>query len=159
MTSRETAGVARRSAGLVVFAVVVAAGVALVLSLLSTPRYRATADVLAGAGADGVELVVASGSELVAQARAVVGDGPELSVEAVGDVLQFTATSTNADNAATAANAYADVYVGAGTRRGNRRPGGCAVGSLRARRGPDGAAGGARRLGDRRRGRLRGGAA
>jgi capsular exopolysaccharide synthesis family protein len=113
MTSRETAGVARRSAGLVVFAVVVAAGVALVLSLLSTPRYRATADVLAGAGADGVEFVVASGSELVAQTRAVVGDGPELSVEAVGDVLQFTATSTNADNAATAANAYADVYVGA----------------------------------------------
>jgi hypothetical protein len=56
--------------------------------------------------------VVASGSELVGEVRAVVGDEPELSVEAVdADVLEFTATSTNADNAATAANAYADVYV------------------------------------------------
>jgi capsular exopolysaccharide synthesis family protein len=111
MTSRETARVARRSAALVLVAVVVAAVVALALSLLSTPRYRATADVLAGPGADGVELLVASGSELVTDVRAVVGDEPELSVEEVGEVLRFTATSTNADNAATAANAYADVYV------------------------------------------------
>ena len=86
---------------------------------MSTPQYRASADVLIAGTDDGVErvvateLVVASGSELVAEVRAVVGDEPELSVDAAGDadVLQFTATSTNADNAATAANTYADVYV------------------------------------------------
>jgi capsular exopolysaccharide synthesis family protein len=111
VTSRRAVGLAARSALLVIFAVVVAAAVALVLSLLSTSRYRATAEVLVGADADGVELLVASSSELVAEARAVVGDEPELSVEAAGDVLHFTASSTNADDAAAAANAYADVYV------------------------------------------------
>ncbi len=119
MSFRDTAGAARRRAWLVVIPVVVAAVVALVLSLLSTSHYRATADVLI-AGTDGgvervvaTELVVASGSELLSEVRAVVGDEPELSVDAAGDadVLQFTASSTNADNAATAANAYADVYV------------------------------------------------
>ena len=119
MSFRDTAGAARRRAWLVVIPVVVAAVVALVLSLLSTPLYRATGDVLVVGTAGGVEravateLVVASGSELQAEIRALVGDEPELSVDAVGeaDVLQFTASSTNADNAATAANAYADVYV------------------------------------------------
>jgi capsular exopolysaccharide synthesis family protein len=111
VTSRRAVGVAARSTLLVLFAVVVAAVAALVLSLLSTSRYRATADVLVGAGADGVELLVASGSDLRADVRAVVGDEPELSVDAAGDLLQFTATSTNADDAAAAANAYADVYV------------------------------------------------
>ena len=110
---------ARRRAWLVAVPLLLASVVALVLSLLSTPLYRASADVLIVADADGVErdvdteVVVASGSELVAEVRALVGSGPELSVDAVGaaDVLQFTATSTNASNAATAANAYADVYV------------------------------------------------
>jgi capsular exopolysaccharide synthesis family protein len=119
MSYRDTAGVARRSALLVVVPVVLAAVVALVLSLLSTSLYRATADVLITGTADGVErvvateLVVASGSELLAEVRAVVGDEPDLSVDTAGDadVLQFTASSTNADNAAAAANAYADVYV------------------------------------------------
>jgi polysaccharide biosynthesis transport protein len=99
--------VTARSALLVIFAVVVAAAAALVLSLLSTSRYRATAEVLVGAGADGVELLVAS----VPEVRAVVGYEPQLSVEAVGDVLQFTASSSNSDRAAAAANAYADAYV------------------------------------------------
>jgi polysaccharide biosynthesis transport protein len=107
VTSRRAVGVTARSALLVIFAVVVAAAAALVLSLLSTSRYRATAEVLVGAGADGVELLVAS----VPEVRAVVGDEPELSVEAVGDVLQFTASSSNSDRAAAAANAYADAYV------------------------------------------------
>jgi polysaccharide biosynthesis transport protein len=120
MAFRETADVARRSAWLVVVPVVLAALVALVLSLLSTPMYRATADVLVAGADDGVdrvvatELVVASGSELLSEVRAVVGDEPELSVAVAGDadVLAFTASSTNAENAATAANAHADVYVG-----------------------------------------------
>jgi receptor protein-tyrosine kinase len=119
MDLRATAGVARRGAGLVVVPTVLAALVALVLSLLSTPMYLATAEVLV-AGADGdiervveTELVVASGSELVGDVRAIVGDEPELSVEAAGnaDVLAFSASSSDADNAATAANLYADVYV------------------------------------------------
>jgi polysaccharide biosynthesis transport protein len=138
MTFRGTAGQGRRNAWLVVVPVAVAALVALVLSLLSTPLYRATADVVIAGADDGAErtvvtadvliagadddveravaaeLVVASGSELRAEVRAVVGDEPELSVDAAddADVLEFTATSTNADNAATAANTYADVYVG-----------------------------------------------
>ena len=119
MSFRDTADVARRSAWLVVVPVLLAAGVALVLSLMSTPQYRASADVLIAGTDDGVErvvateLVVASGSELRSEVRAVVGDEPELSVDAAGDadVLEFTATSTNADNAAIAANTYADVYV------------------------------------------------
>ncbi len=119
MRYRDTAGVARRRAWLVVIPVVVAAVVALVLSELSTEHYRATADVLIVGTADGVErdaateLVVAGGSELQSQVQAVVGDEPELSVAVAGDadVLQFTAASTNADNAATAANVYADAYV------------------------------------------------
>jgi receptor protein-tyrosine kinase len=119
MRNRATADPRRRTALLIVVPVVLAALVALVLSLLSTPRYRATADVLiraSGAGEQSLEteLAVASGSELVSEVRAVIGDEPELSVAAAdsADLLQFTATSTNADNAATAANAYADGYVG-----------------------------------------------
>lgn len=119
MGLRGTSGAARRHVWLVIVPVVLAAGVALALSLLSNPRYRATADVSIVATDDGVErvvateLVVASGSELVAEVRAVVGDEPELSVDAAGsaDVLEFTASSTNADTAAAAANGYADVYV------------------------------------------------
>ncbi len=122
MAFPESTGTARRSAWLVVIPVVVAAVVALVLSLMSTSHYRSSAEVLIAVTDDGVErvvateLAVASGSELLAEVRAVVGDEPELSVDAPGDadVLQFTATSTNADNAALAANVYADTYV-AGT--------------------------------------------
>jgi capsular exopolysaccharide synthesis family protein len=78
VTSRRAVGVAARSTSLVLFAVVVAAVVALVLSLLSTSRYRATADVLVGAGADGVELLVAANvAATVAQSgrRVVLIDG------------------------------------------------------------------------------------
>jgi capsular exopolysaccharide synthesis family protein len=119
MRNRATVDPRRRAALLIVIPVVLAALVSLALSLLSTPRYRATADVLIGASGEGepsleTELAVASGSALVSEVRAEVGDEPELSVAAsdAADLLQFTATSTNADNAATAANAYADVYVG-----------------------------------------------
>lgn len=101
----------RRSVWLVIIPVVVAAVVALVLSMLSTPRYRATADVLVGSTADSVELLVASSSALRGEVSAAVGDDSVLSVDAAGDVLKFTASSTNADNAATAANVYAEVYV------------------------------------------------
>lgn len=101
----------RSSAWLVIVPVVVATVVAGVLTLLSTPRYRATADVFAGADAGAGGLLVASGSGLRAEVDAIVGDDTELSVGAAGDVLQFTASSTNADNAATAANVYADAYV------------------------------------------------
>ncbi len=119
MSFRDTADVARRNAWLIVIPVVTAAVVAVVLSALATPYYRATAEVLITGSTDGVErvvateLAVASGSELRSEVVAVVGDEPDLTVDAAGgaDVLQFTASSTNAANAATAANAYADVYV------------------------------------------------
>ena len=119
VSPRSIAGTARRSAWLVIVPVVIAAVVALALSLLSTPLYRASAEVLIAGTASGVERVaateleVASGSELRSEVRVVVGDEPELSVEVAGDadVLRFTASSTNADNAATAANVYADAYV------------------------------------------------
>jgi capsular exopolysaccharide synthesis family protein len=111
MGNRAATDPRRRSALLIVMAVALAATVAFVLSALSTPHYRTSAEVMVDAGAAGAELLVASSSQLVADVRAVVGDEPELSVAAVGDVLQFTATSTNAENAATAANVHADVYA------------------------------------------------
>ena len=92
-----------------------AAGVALVLSLLSTPMYRASADVLVDAGdrSIGAEAAAAAGADVQNQVRQVVGDEPDLSVQPVDDsqMLVFTATSSNAENAATAANAHAAVYV------------------------------------------------
>ena len=110
-------GALRRRGGLVLLPALLAAAVALVLSLLSTSMYRATAEVLVASDAESVaaEVAVASSPEVVSQVRQQVGPGPELSVEAASQagVLEFTATSSNADNAAIAANTHAEVYVDA----------------------------------------------
>jgi capsular exopolysaccharide synthesis family protein len=108
-------GALRRRGGLVLFAAVLAAAVALVLSLLSTPMYRASADVAVDTAGTSIEAeaAVAGGAAVEDEVRGLVGDDPDLSVTAQddSDVLVFTATSSNADNAALAANTHAAVYV------------------------------------------------
>jgi receptor protein-tyrosine kinase len=110
-------GALRRRGGLVLFPAVLAAAVALVLSLLSTSMYRATAEVVVATDAVSVaaEVAAATSPEVVSVVRQQIGSGPELSVEAASQegVLDFTATSSNADNAAIAANTHAEVYAGA----------------------------------------------
>jgi len=113
MSARNPAGTKRRRAWLVVVPVVIAAAVALVLSLLSTAQYQASAEAVVTSGARSMnsELEVARGSAVESKVRVVIGDEPELSVALESDVLLFTATSSNAENAAIAANTFADVYV------------------------------------------------
>ena len=93
-----------------------AAGVALVLSLLSTPMYRADAEVLVDTTTRsiGAEAAIAASSAVEDQVRGIVGNEPELAVEFVdgSEVLQLTASSSNAQNAAAAANAHAAVRLG-----------------------------------------------
>jgi len=102
-----------RSWLIVLVAVLLAAGSALTMSLLSTARYRASAEVTVLVRVRSIEseALVATSSEVAVEVRQVVGDGPHLEVEVVGDdVLRFTAESTDAETAATAANLHADVY-------------------------------------------------
>lgn len=113
MNARNLADTTRRRALLVVVPVVIAALVALVLSLLSTANYQASAEVVVTSTVRSMtsELEVARGAKVESEVRVVIGDEPELSVAAESDVLRFTATSSNAENAAIAANTFADVYV------------------------------------------------
>ena len=115
MTSMATASSSsRRGWLLVLVAVGLAAGSALAMSLLSTSQYRASAEVLVLVRVRSIEseALVATSSEVVAEVREVVGDGPDLAVEVVGDdTLRFTAESTNAETAATAANVHVAVYT------------------------------------------------
>lgn len=115
MRSGRLTSALRRRGGLILVPALVAAGVALLLSLLATPQYRASSEVVIDAGVRSIssEERVAVGSDLLADVRAIVGDDAELSAEIVegSDVLRFTATSSNAENAAIAANAYAGVFA------------------------------------------------
>ena len=108
-------GALRRRGGLVLLPALLAAGVALVLSLLSTPMYRATAEVLVDTTTRsiGAEAAIAASSAVEDQVRGIVGDEPELAVEFVegSEVLRLTASSSNAQNAAVAANAHAAVVT------------------------------------------------
>jgi receptor protein-tyrosine kinase len=108
-------GALRRRSGLVLLPALLAAGVALTLSLLSTPMYEASAKVLVDARVRsiGSEAAVASSSAVQDQVREIIGNEPDLEVDVVDDseVLIFTATSSNADNAALAANTHAAVFV------------------------------------------------
>ncbi len=117
VTTGSLSGALRRRGGLILLPAVLAAGVALVLSLMSTSMYRASADVLVAADVGQVtaEASVASSAEVVSRVRQDIGTEPELDVEAVPEsaVLEFTATSSNAENAAIAANTHAAVYVAA----------------------------------------------
>ena len=108
-------GALRRRGGLVLLPALLAAGVALVLSLLSTPMYEATAEVLVDTTTRsiGAEAAIAASSAVEDQVRGIVGNEPELTVEFVegSEVLQLTASSSNAQNAAAAANAHAAVVT------------------------------------------------
>ena len=108
-------GALRRRSGLVLLPALLAAGVALVLSLLSTPMYEATAEVLVDTTTRsiGAEAAIAASAAVEDQVRGIVGTEPELTVEFVegSEVLQLTASSSNAQNAAAAANAHAAVVT------------------------------------------------
>ncbi len=114
VTAGSFLGVLRRRGAIVLLPALLAGGVALVLSLLSTPMYRASADVVVDTGQSIEAEAAAAGSASIRDdVRQLVGDEPDLGVEVVAasSVLTFTSTSSNADNAALAANAYAAVFV------------------------------------------------
>jgi capsular exopolysaccharide synthesis family protein len=129
MTLRDYASVIWRRKWLVVIPAAVTALVALALSVAQTPQYRATAEVLVTLPATATsvnstgavmsprmvenELQSAAGSELQRQVREVIGSEPTLSVSSSegSDVFEFTATSSNAQRAADAANTYAAQYI------------------------------------------------
>lgn len=110
-------GALRRRGGLILLPALLAAVVALVLSLLSTSMYRASAEVLVDSdlGSITAEASIAQSAEVVSRVRQDIGAEPELAVEAGPgpETLTFEATSSNAENAALAANTHAAVYVAA----------------------------------------------
>ncbi|MEO1058451.1 MAG: polysaccharide biosynthesis tyrosine autokinase [Actinomycetota bacterium] len=113
MSARSFIAAIGRRGLLVVIPAVVAALVALISTLVSTETFTATSSVLVSDGEAATELVIASGSEVTLIARDVVGDGPTIDAQLAdgGQVIEFTATSTNADTAASAANAVAAAYL------------------------------------------------
>ena len=129
MTLRDYASVVWRRKWLVILPTLLTALIAAVLVLSQTPMYRASADVLVRlpptanslATTGSVmsprlienELETAQGSALQSQVREIIGSEPTLSVSSSddSDVFRFTATSSNADNAAFAANTYAEQYI------------------------------------------------
>ena len=134
MTLRDYASVVWRRKWLVILPTVATALVAGLLSMAQTPMYRSSADVLVrlpptatSVGATGAvmsprqienEFETASGSALRSEVRDTVGAEPTLTVTSSesSDVFRFTATSSNAESAALAANAYAEQYIVAQTR-------------------------------------------
>ena len=129
MTLRDYAAVVWRRKWLVILPMLLTGLVAAGLTLAQTSMYRASADVLVrlpptatSLGSTGAvlnprlvenEFETASGSTLRSQVRAIVGAEPTLTVTSSedSDVFTFTATSSNASNAATAANTYAEQYI------------------------------------------------
>ncbi len=85
-------------------------------SRCSPPRCsERPAEVLVDAGDRSItsEAAVASSSAVEDEVREIIGNEPDLLVDVVDDseVLVFTATSSNAENAAIAANTHAAVFV------------------------------------------------
>jgi len=129
MTLRDYARVIWRRKWLVILPTLVTALVALGLSMSQTEMYRATAQVLVTLPATATsvnstgavmsprmvenELQAAAGSALQSQVHESIGDEPTLSVVSSeeSDVFEFTATSSNPELAAAAANAYAQGYI------------------------------------------------
>ena len=129
MTLRDYASVVWRRKWLVILPTVLTALVAGALTLSQTSMYSASADVLVRlpptanslATTGSVmsprlienELETAAGSALQSQVREIIGSEPTLSVSSSedSDVFRFTATSSNPDNAAIAANTYAAQYI------------------------------------------------
>ena len=129
MTLRDYGAVAWRRRWFIVIAVALTVLFAGISSALTTPRYSASADVLVKVAptaltvgaADATanpryienQLTLATGSEVLAATRDVVGSDPSLSVQASenSDIFTFTATSTNTANSAIAANTHAQVFI------------------------------------------------
>jgi capsular exopolysaccharide synthesis family protein len=129
LTLRDYASVIRRRKWIVIYPMLLTAIVAGILSGLAPVKYRATAEVLVqlpptaeNVGSTGAvmsprlienELRAASGSELQAEVRQIVGPEPLLSVAAdeSSDVFRFTAVSGGKRQSADAANAYAMQYI------------------------------------------------
>lgn len=129
MTLRDYASVIWRRKWIVILPMVLTTLVAIGLSMAQTPMYRASAQVLVktpatayslGSTGDVLsprlvenELQAAKGSELIGSVRTDVGAEPALSVSVSegSDVFTFTATSSDPDLAAAAANTYANAYI------------------------------------------------
>jgi capsular exopolysaccharide synthesis family protein len=129
MTLRDYASVVWRRKWLVILPMLLTAIVAGALSNAQTPMYRASADVLVrlpptatSVGTTGAvmsprqienEFETASGSALQTQVREIIGNEPTLAVSSSedSDVFRFTATSSDPDAAAFAANTYAEQYI------------------------------------------------
>lgn len=131
LTLRDYAAVVRRRKWWVIVPAVVVLLAALAWSMSQADRYRATTRVLVlepptaytiGSPQQPMqeralqnELERAQGSRMLDDVRAQVGDEPTLKVRLAtadeSDVFVFTAESGNADRAAEAAAAYAEVYI------------------------------------------------
>jgi polysaccharide biosynthesis transport protein len=129
MTLRDYAAVIWRRKWIVVLPVLLTTLVATGLSLAQTPQYRASAQVLVkvpptannlGATNEVLspravenEFEAAKGSALRSVVRETIGNGPTLAVSVSdgSDVFTFTATSSDAELAALAANTYAQLYI------------------------------------------------
>ncbi len=129
MTLRDYASVVWRRKWIVIIPALLTTLVAIALSVAQTPMYRASAEVLVKMPPNAYslsstgdvlsprmvenELQAANGSALKADVREVVGSEPTLSVSVSegSDVFTFTATSSDPDTAALAANTYAQTYI------------------------------------------------
>ncbi len=129
MTLRDYASVVWRRKWIVILPALLTTLVAIGLSMAQTPMYQASAQVLVktpatayslGSTGDVLsprlvenELQAAKGSELIGEVRSTIGGEPSLSVSVSegSDVFTFTATSSNPELAAAAANSYANAYI------------------------------------------------
>jgi non-specific protein-tyrosine kinase len=129
LTFRDYGSIIWRRKWVVLYPILLTALVAGVLSFLAPVKYRSAAEVLVqlpptaeSVGSTGAvmsprlienELRAASGSELQAEVRKIIGPEPILSVSADegSDVFRFLAVSGGRRQAGAAANAYAEMYI------------------------------------------------
>jgi polysaccharide biosynthesis transport protein len=126
MSLRDYLAVIRRRQWVLILMLIVAAAATITSTLLQTPMYRASADILVrqSAGLEGGsqaaatqglanEVRLAESQEVREILAEVIGFEPQSSVRAASgaSVLTFTAESTNPLTAATIANAHAAVYI------------------------------------------------
>ncbi len=129
LSFRDYASIIWRRKWIVLYPILLTAVVAGVLAYLTPVKYRSAAEVLVQlpptadtVGSTGAvmsprlienELRAASGSELQAEVRKIIGDEPVLSVSADegSDVFRFLAVSGGRRQAGAAANAYAQMYI------------------------------------------------
>jgi capsular exopolysaccharide synthesis family protein len=126
MSLRDYLAVIRRRQWVLIVMLVVAVAATVISTLLQTPMYRASADILVrqSAGLSGGsqaaatpslanEVRLAESQEVRETLAELIGFSPQTSVRAASgaSVLTFTAESTNPLTAATIANTHAEVYI------------------------------------------------